>query len=683
MKPTLSILTLLGLLAVPTAAFAVQATAADGTVTHNGVADVTVSVGTGALPADLEAPDNYAGGTLHHRVTVVNRPAGGNATTYQACFVQGANRACTDNRLLIDADTGTFETTQAMLTLTGWDTIDWTAAIDDVEVTAMDSAGEPIDANDQWIGAPDAALYYPLEVTYQAVVVANGSAFEGYPGEMMTKTPAPSFSPGGGQFQDSVSVTLAGADPAHAVYYTTDGSDPDDTSTAFDGTPIELTTTTTLKAIAVADQMPASDIVEATYEIVDMLPNGLRGRYYSGRNFGNLEFERTDQQIDFTWDGNTPQDIGNPFSVIWTGRVIPRYSDDYTFQTRNDDGVRLWVNDRLIIDDWNDHGPQDRQGNITLQQGVPVSIWLEYYNGGGPGTVTLSWVSDQQGEETIGGTSFEPALVGSQEASVTLLNDVEQIPEADPSEYTVEVRRRGNIDSTVSVPIVTGGTATNGEDYTGVPGNVAFAPGELSKRITLTVVDDEEVEGEETIELSLMEGDGYSVSDPSTTTIAILDNDIDEQTIAGTIQYTGEEKGVIVVEAFREEDQAFQKRRTVLQQAGPFQIIGAAPGEYQVIAFIDSDGDTRLTDGEVWGQYVDSSGLPATVTLPPAATGVVINLDLAPGEGPPDEGDGGGGGSGEGGCCATAGSGEAPSNLLLVLLGLLLVRGRRSAVRYR
>ncbi len=45
------------------------------------------------------------------------------------------------------------------------------------------------------------------------------------------------------------------------------------------------------------------------------------------------------------------------FSVRWSGQVSPRYSQTYTFSTTSDDGVRLWVNGALLIDQWNDHAP--------------------------------------------------------------------------------------------------------------------------------------------------------------------------------------------------------------------------------------------------------------------------------------------------------------------------------------
>ena len=44
------------------------------------------------------------------------------------------------------------------------------------------------------------------------------------------------------------------------------------------------------------------------------------------------------------------------YTVRWTGQVRPQYSETYVFETRTDDGVKLWVNDQLLIDKWQVQG---------------------------------------------------------------------------------------------------------------------------------------------------------------------------------------------------------------------------------------------------------------------------------------------------------------------------------------
>jgi hypothetical protein len=76
--------------------------------------------------------------------------------------------------------------------------------------------------------------------------------------------------------------------------------------------------------------------------------------------------------------------------------------------TQHDDGVRLWVNDRLLIDDWQDHGLSEQQGTISLQAGVPVSIRLDYYENHGQAAVKLLWSSPSQPKQIIPATHLLP-----------------------------------------------------------------------------------------------------------------------------------------------------------------------------------------------------------------------------------------------------------------------------------
>ena len=57
-------------------------------------------------------------------------------------------------------------------------------------------------------------------------------------------------------------------------------------------------------------------------------------------------------------------------------------SGTYTFRTWSDDGVRLWVNGQLMIDNWSDHEPASDTATITLEAGRKYDLVLEYYENG-------------------------------------------------------------------------------------------------------------------------------------------------------------------------------------------------------------------------------------------------------------------------------------------------------------
>ena len=81
-----------------------------------------------------------------------------------------------------------------------------------------------------------------------------------------TLNDTPSFQPAAGAYQDDVLVTLTSPDPNATIRYTTDGSDPGDTSPAF-RLPLVLTTTTAVKARLFKSGHTAGAIVSATYTL--------------------------------------------------------------------------------------------------------------------------------------------------------------------------------------------------------------------------------------------------------------------------------------------------------------------------------------------------------------------------------------------------------------------------------
>ena len=512
---------------MPMSAFAQQVTVVDGAVNHTMATGAYITRALpGGFPTDLTAPVDYAGGTLHHRVQVSATP-GSKLTSYQMCLVQGANKACSNYADLQFDATGTFMATQALSTFDQIGTLDLAAAIDDIELVARDANGYPVDSTDtQWDGSPDFALYYPLSLTYQAVLVSNGGTFMGFPGAMPTKVANPTFAPAPGSYVNSVNVTLASTTTDAEIRYTTDGSDPDMTSTLY-ANPISITSNTTVKAAAFKTGLTASDIVTGAYTITQATA-GLTGRYYNGPNFGELVHTRVDPKIEFTYpSGESPAPNTNSvFSVIWTGTVTPIYSENYTFTTVNDDGIRVWINNQLIIDDGQAHGPQTFTGNIQLQAGQAYPVWIEYFNSGGSGEVSFSWVSATQPAEVVPDSAMNPvAPAGGTTVSLLMSEDYADWAETSTEPIVMQVRRRGDLDTAVRVELEFGGTAVNGEDYEQLPAYVDIPVGALSANITIQPIIDGVVEGEETIIVTAKDG-AYTLGTPSTQTVNLLDFDI-------------------------------------------------------------------------------------------------------------------------------------------------------------
>lgn len=120
---------------------------------------------------------------------------------------------------------------------------------------------------------------------------------------------------------------------------------------------------------------------------------GLIGSYFDNLSLSGPSTTRLDSQVNFDWANGIPiKGIdGDTFSVRWTGQVRAKVSGPHTFITRSDDGVRLWVNNRRIIDDWTDHSPLEDRGAISLVAGQLYDIRLEFYEDFGTAVIQLFW----------------------------------------------------------------------------------------------------------------------------------------------------------------------------------------------------------------------------------------------------------------------------------------------------
>jgi hypothetical protein len=156
---------------------------------------------------------------------------------------------------------------------------------------------------------------------------------------------------------------------------------------------------------------------------------GLTGNYYTNAsttytnavNFHptNLFLTRNDAVIDFTWGPAISPNLSNGnHTVRWTGQVQPQYSETYFFETRTDDGVKLWVNDKLLIDRWQIQNSTWTNA-ITLVADVRYNIRMEYFTRGGSARARLSWFSPSQPRQVIPSNRLYPSEGGYEPGGVT------------------------------------------------------------------------------------------------------------------------------------------------------------------------------------------------------------------------------------------------------------------------
>lgn len=120
---------------------------------------------------------------------------------------------------------------------------------------------------------------------------------------------------------------------------------------------------------------------------------GLYATYYDNADFTGTSLSRIDTTVDFDWGQSSPAPVIGPdtFSARWTGYVKPPTTGTYTFSANTDDGVRLWVNNQQLINNWVNQSATEKSGAIQLTGGQRYPITMEYYDNSGGASAKLSW----------------------------------------------------------------------------------------------------------------------------------------------------------------------------------------------------------------------------------------------------------------------------------------------------
>jgi fibronectin type 3 domain-containing protein len=132
---------------------------------------------------------------------------------------------------------------------------------------------------------------------------------------------------------------------------------------------------------------------------------GLKGSYFTNPDLmGLAALVRTDGPVYFEWGQNSPGGSipVNGFSVRWTGTVEAPVTGAFTFYTKSDDGVRLWIDGKLQVNHWTQHSLALDQGTpINLVAGTKYKVQLEYFDGSGGAIIDFRWSYPGQAQQTV------------------------------------------------------------------------------------------------------------------------------------------------------------------------------------------------------------------------------------------------------------------------------------------
>jgi hypothetical protein len=121
-------------------------------------------------------------------------------------------------------------------------------------------------------------------------------------------------------------------------------------------------------------------------------PQYWRGEYYANRWLAEAPvLIREDDEINFDWGDGSPG-AGVPvdgFSARWS-RYVWFAEGTYRFSLSADDGVRLWVGDHLVVDEWAQSQARSYEPSLQIENGYHC-VQLEYYDSSGPAAIQLGW----------------------------------------------------------------------------------------------------------------------------------------------------------------------------------------------------------------------------------------------------------------------------------------------------
>jgi ferric-dicitrate binding protein FerR (iron transport regulator) len=141
---------------------------------------------------------------------------------------------------------------------------------------------------------------------------------------------------------------------------------------------------------------------------------GLLASYHDGSSFEHLSLVRIDPTVDFDWHDQAPDQRveREHFSVRWSGDIEPLFSETYRFKVASDDGARLWIDGRLVIDNWHIQSvdyARPATGTIVLTAHRKVRIRLDYFEFEHLAAVRLGWESRSQMSQVVPAECLYPA----------------------------------------------------------------------------------------------------------------------------------------------------------------------------------------------------------------------------------------------------------------------------------
>jgi beta-glucosidase len=148
--------------------------------------------------------------------------------------------------------------------------------------------------------------------------------------------------------------------------------------------------------------------------------HGLKAEFFANKNLeGRPVLTRTDESVNFDWGMSSPAPTvpADDFSARWTGKIVPTVAGKYRLGMVADDGARIFLDGKLIAEDWTDHAPTTITGEVTLEAGKAYDLKLEYYENKLGAVAKLVW----QPPTTSTGSPYAEAVDVAKQADAVVV----------------------------------------------------------------------------------------------------------------------------------------------------------------------------------------------------------------------------------------------------------------------
>ncbi|WP_169316596.1 PA14 domain-containing protein [Deinococcus peraridilitoris] len=155
---------------------------------------------------------------------------------------------------------------------------------------------------------------------------------------------------------------------------------------------------------------------------------GLNAEYFQNKDLAGVPVRKVEpfaEGFQVNWGSGAPEGISTNatscrsasvtdcFSSRWTGRITAPATGSYTFTAYSDDGFRVWVRGKLVIDHWQNDCCADYSGKVELVANQAYDITVEHFDGQGDAHFRLSWTPPGGSSQLVPARVLTPATSGN------------------------------------------------------------------------------------------------------------------------------------------------------------------------------------------------------------------------------------------------------------------------------